>query len=376
MTKAVTSIRIAGFRSLKDVTLEPGRTTVLLGANGAGKSNVLSALRMVPLMRTHALRNYVAQQGGASALLHYGPQTTSAITLRLEFAQDTGKNAYEVRLGHAANDSLMFLDEQVQFQAPGTVGFKATSLGAGHVEARIRDAVPNNATAKTVNWWLSRMTFFHFHDTSMTSAMRQFARQEETRFLRSDGSNLAGYLLGLAQGQDEASQASWARINGLVRRVAPFIDHLEPTLVAPHLGPQSAVRLDWVDDRGYFFGAHHLSDGTLRAIALITALAQPVEKLPAFISIDEPELGLHPAALGLLAGLVQSVAPHCQVLLATQSPTLLDYFDVADVVVAERKDGATQLTRLDETKLAAWLEDYSLSEVWDKNLFGGRPCSG
>jgi hypothetical protein len=196
------------------------------------------------------------------------------------------------------------------------------------------------------------MTFFHFHDTSMTSAMRQFARQEETRFLRSDGSNLAGYLLGLAQGQDEASQASWARINGLVRRVAPFIDHLEPTLVAPHLGPQSAVRLDWVDDRGYFFGAHHLSDGTLRAIALITALAQPVEKLPAFISIDEPELGLHPAALGLLAGLVQSVAPHCQVLLATQSPTLLDYFDVADVVVAERKDGATQLTRLDETKLA------------------------
>jgi predicted ATPase len=374
MTKAVSSIRIAGFRSLKDVTLEPGRTTVLLGPNGAGKSNVLSALRLVSLMRTAALQMYVREHGGASANLHYGPKTSPVMSIRIEFTQDTGRNAYDVRLAHVAGDTLMFADEQAQFQAPGTTGFKHNPLGAGHLEGKIRDlAAGTDRTAKTVHWWLSRMTFFHFHDTSMRSAMRQFARQEETRFLRSDGSNLAGYLLGLQQSEDEASQAAWSRINALVRRVAPFIERLEPTLIAPNLGPQSAVRLDWVDDRGEYFGAHQLSDGTLRAIALITALAQPLEKLPAFISIDEPELGLHPAALGVLANLVHSVAPHCQVLLATQSPTLLDYFDLADVVVVERKDGATQLTRLDRSKLEAWLEDYSLSEVWDKNLFGGRP---
>jgi predicted ATPase len=133
------------------------------------------------------------------------------------------------------------------------------------------------------------------------------------------------------------------------------------------------VRLDWIDDQDQRFGAHQLSDGTLRAIALITALAQPTEKLPRFITIDEPELGLHPAAIRLLAELARSVSRHTQVMFATQSTEFLDHFEPDEVVVVERKDGHSVFKRLPVDELAGWLEDYSLSDVFDKGLIGGRP---
>jgi predicted ATPase len=330
---------------------------------------------MVPLMRTQSLRRFVVEAGGASALLHYGPKVTSQITLRLEFSQDARDNAYGARLGYAAGDSLIFLDETVEFRAAGSTAPTVLSLGAGHAESRLDENAQEqaNRTSRTVRWWLSQMNFFHVHDTSPTSPLRQNSRQEDTHFLRSDGSNLAAYLGELASGQSEGHKAAWTRIIGLVRQVAPFIKTLQPTPVAPSQTSTSAVRLDWIDERDQVFGPHHLSDGTLRAIALITALAQPAEKLPTFVSIDEPELGLHPAALAQLASLMRSVSGRCQVLLATQSPALLDYFEPGEVVVADRSEGETKFRRLDASALATWLEDYTLSQLYDKNVLGGRP---
>lgn len=378
MNRALTRIHVEGFRSLKDVKLElpPARPTVLIGANGSGKSNLLSVLRMVPLMRTQSLRRFVAEAGGASALLHYGPQVTREIGLRLDFSQDGSANAYAARLGWASGDALVFLDETVEFQRLAPTGPRQTfSLGAGHAESRLEEEAssPNKITERTVRWWLSQMTFFHFHDTSRTSPLRQNSRQEDTHYLRSDGSNLAAYLRAFAEGEGEGYQAAWSRIQGLVRRVAPFVKQLKPSLVDPSVPERSAVRLDWIDERDQLFGPHHLSDGTLRTIALFTALAQPADRLPAFISIDEPELGLHPAALAVFASLIRSVSPRCQVILATQSPALLDLFEPEDVVVAERKGGESTLRRLEPAALSEWLEDYTLSELYDKNVLGGRP---
>jgi predicted ATPase len=168
----------------------------------------------------------------------------------------------------------------------------------------------------------------------------------------------------------------------MIRRIAPFIKNLSPALsstgdaasvLQTSGSTRAGVRLDWIDDRDEIFGPHHLSDGTLRAIALITALGQPVSRLPLFISIDEPELGLHPAALAMVCGLVQSVASRSQVMLSTQSPEVLDHFPAESVVVVERHEGASVFNRLEPQRLAAWLEDYSLSELYDKNLLGGRP---
>lgn len=367
MSKALQDIHITGFGSLADVHLKPGRLTVLVGPNGSGKSNLLRALRMIPLMRTGALQVFVAESGGASSLLHYGPQRTQAIGISLKFTQGDQRNTYEARLGFAAGDRLMYLEEAVGYQQTADHELQVTSLGAGHWESLL-SSERTDVTVRTVNYLISQLTFFHFHDTSMTSSLRTNARAADDRFLRSNGSNLASYLRRLEGSDEDSFRKAWKRINQFVSRIAPAVAQLAPTLVG-----ESAVRLDWIDDQGERFGAHQLSDGTLRAIALITALAQPTECLPTFMSIDEPELGLHPAALRLLAELARSVSRHTQVLFATQSTAFLDHFEPGEVVVVERKSGATTLTRPDDDALAAWLDDYSLSEVFDKGVIGGRP---
>jgi predicted ATPase len=363
-------VQVQGFCSLADVSLQPGRLTVLIGANGSGKSNLLRALKLAPLLRTKSLRNFVGEAGGASALLHYGPKRTQALSLALDFVQAGKANRYSARLGFAAGDTLIFLDEIVGYQPADSPSMQEHSLGAGHQESRLEEVMAQDVTARSVNWWLGRMNFFHFHDTSAASPLRTNARIEDHHYLRSDGSNLGAYLWHLRQSAAADDQAALRRIKGLVRQIAPMVKDLQPTPVEPG---GKAVRLDWIDDQDQVFGVHQLSDGTLRAIALVTALAQPTARLPRFISIDEPELGLHPAAITILADLARSVSQHCQVLFATQSTAWLDHFEPSEVVVAERHHGETILKRLDEAALRHWLEDYSLSEVFDKGVIGGRP---
>jgi predicted ATPase len=347
---------------------EFGPATVLIGPNGSGKSNLLAALRMVRMLAHDSLQLFVGTQGGAGFLMHYGPSVTPVIDIDLEFAGDQGDNAYACRLGHAAGDSLVFLDERAGFRRPGATNWNWTNLGAGHRESRLAAESERDTTARSTRWLLRRLNFYHFHDTSHSAELRSNARREDDRYLRSNGSNLAAFLIALKQSDDEVQRAAYRRIEALVRQIAPFIRELEPT---PTNG--GAVRLDWIDDRQERFGTAHLSDGTLRAIALFTALGQPVEFLPLLCAIDEPELGLHPAALHLLCELVRSASAHSQVLLATQSPALLDQFNASEVIIAEREDSATQFRRLDETELAEWLRDYSLSELYDTNVLGGRP---
>jgi predicted ATPase len=156
-----------------------------------------------------------------------------------------------------------------------------------------------------------------------------------------------------------------------VQRVAPFFDDFA-------LGPlqlnTDKIRLEWRHKGSEaYFDAASLSDGTLRFIALATLLLQPATLRPSVILVDEPELGLHPYAITMLASLVKQASVSTQVILSTQSPLLLDHFTPEDVLVANRVEGGTQLARLESDKLAIWLQEYSLGQLWEKNEFGGRP---
>lgn len=366
----LTSIHIEGFRSLQDAEiLDLGPISLLIGANGTGKSNLLSALKMATLMATGGLKLLVGQAGGASSLLHYGPQHTPMMAIRLEFETDSGGQvAFDARLGFAAGDSFIFLDERAGFRSDAGAEWRWISAGAGHSESRLAEIAQDDRTSQTVLRLLRRLNYFHFHDTSETSALRTNSRREDDRYLRSNGSNLGTYLLSLRDAEDPAHRAAFLRIQDLVRQIAPFIREL-----APRPLDGGTVRLDWIDDRGEVFGPQHFSDGTLRAIALFTALGQPVGRLPLFCTIDEPELGLHPAALDLFCELVQSASAHCQVMLSTQSTSLLDRFEATDVIVAERSNSATVFRRLDAEGLSDWLHDYQLSDLFESNVLGGRP---
>ena len=374
----VQQIHVAGFCSLKDAVLEPGRLTLLIGPNGAGKSNLLQALRLIPLLRTRSLQTYVAGHGYAAALLHYGPKVTEAIRLAVVIKEQGFTYRYKASLAFAPDDSLYFLEEMLELTDAEGCSSSGT-LGSGHRESRLMevsgsrsepfhsDELPEPQAVAAVNRWLARMTFYHFHDTSAQSKLRTHARREDDRYPRSDGSNLAAYLLRLKESDQDADRKSWQRINRHCRHIAPAIKELDPVAV------NGSVRLDWIDDRDQRFGCHQLSDGTLRALALITVLSQPSERLPRLISIDEPELGLHPAAIALIAELCRSISRHTQIVLSTQSTELLDHFAVEEVVVVDREKGETTLKRLSEQDLRLWLEDYSLRDLYAKGVIGGSP---
>jgi predicted ATPase len=342
--------------------------TVLIGPNGSGKSNLLHALRMVRELASGALQLYVGRQGGASYLMHYGPERTHAIELELEFHSDDVRIAYQARLGRGAHESVFFDAERVGSRGSADEEWRWDDLGAGQRESALREALDTNATARTVRPLLLGLNFYHFHDTSLTSPLRsRDHRDASPAFLSPDGSNLPAFLLALRESETPDGQAAWRRILGTLRRVAPFVADVTPVRDA------HGVRLEWADDQGAVFGPAHFSDGTLRALALIAALAQPESRLPLVSGIDEPELGLHPAALDVLCGLVSAVATRHQVILATQSPAVLDHFEPADVTIVERNAEATAIRRLDAESLKGWLEDYTLSELYDKNVLGGRP---
>jgi predicted ATPase len=374
-------VHVEGFRSLRDADFAPGQATVLIGPNGAGKSNLLQFLQMMPMVRTRSLGRFVADAGGAANLLHYGGASTREIRCELEFeVAKAGTSRYRATWHGAAGDKLVFGAEEVGFRPLGDKEFQAVSLGSGHLESRVKEVAESDRMVAHLNLCLKGLSFFHFHDTSVTSLLRGSARVEDGMHLRSDGANLAAYLYALHHSDDAADQAAWRRVGLLLRQIAPFVKELQPGPVSTHGTPMvregaagGSVRLQWIDDRDGVFGPEHLSDGTLRMLALIAALTQPAERMPRFVSIDEPELGLHPAALQLLVELVRSVAGHTQVLLATQSPALLDLFEAGEVVVCERKDGAATFRRLEREQLADWLKDYSLSQLFDKNVLGGRP---
>lgn len=361
----IARLRVQGYRSIKDVSLEFGSMNVVIGANGSGKSNLLSFLRLLPLLRTRSLRRFVADLGGADALLFRGGKITPELVAEVELHAPRGRLRYDLRLARTQADGLVFAEEGVSERGEDG-GWSRTALGVGHPESLLEEMASHpeaSPALRGVRQALSRIGFYHFHDTSPAAALRSAGRAHDHWYLRSDGSNLAPYLLALRQ--SESHRSAWRLLGGLVRRIAPFIKELVPTPVNadpetfrfddPQGGADRvSVRLDWLDEHDERYGVHQLSDGTVRAIALFAALTQPSDRLPAVISIDEPELGLHPAALTLLVGLLRSVAPRCQVFLATQSTDLLDRFEAEEILVAERAAGSTAFTRLDPGALAGW----------------------
>ena len=208
---------------------------------------------------------------------------------------------------------------------------------------------------------------FHFGDTSSTAGIRRRCYKDDNLKLHPDGSNLAA-VLHKCKGD---GTITYRRTLETIRQIAPWFGDFVLEPIKPN---ETDVLLNWQDRHSdHVFGPHQLPDGALRAMALITLLLQPVEDLPSLIVIDEPELGLHPAAIVAVAGLMRAASVHSQVIIATQSVTLLDEFDAADVIVVDREDGHSTFTRQDPERLKDWLEEYSLGELWQKNVMGGGP---
>ncbi|WP_419837616.1 AAA family ATPase [Candidatus Poriferisodalis sp.] len=368
------SVSIRGFRSLADVQLTGlGDVTVLIGANGSGKSNVMRFFEMLSWMvRSQKLEQFVALQGGADDQLFMGNKVTPRMEANIRLATPDGVNEYSFALAYGAPDRFVFTEERLRFSRDGIEGHAPwQSAGSGHTEARIHSAAQgrlsgvNATTARVIRWLLQDCGTFQFHDTSASASMKQRWDVTDNRGLRSDGGNLAAVLLRL---QDEfPDRFEWVQRN--VRRVLASFDSF--VLEEEH----GRVLLRWrgtASDKT--FGAHLTSDGSLRFFALVTLLNLPPEMLPSVALIDEPELGLHPAAVTLVGSMIESLASECQVIVATQSPLLVNCFGLEEIVVMELEDSRTVVRREGRGEYERWLkEDYTTGELWQMNLLGGRP---
>ncbi len=361
-------ISVKGFKSIASIEkLKLGAINVVIGANGSGKSNFIGVFSFLHALKAGHLEEYTVRAGGANRVLHFGSKVSKSLSVHVAFEGE--RNQYSVSLFPTTSDELASINETVYFwdkishPRPYTQTLGRLGKEAGISSERCTDI------AAYVREHFDRWRLYHFHDTSSTSPMKQTADLNDNAYLRPDGSNLPAFLYFLKEKHAE----SYELIRKSVKRVAPFFEDFQ---LAPQQLNPNKIRLEWrhVGTEDYF-DASSLSDGTIRFIALATLFLQPVSLRPSVILVDEPELGLHPYAVTMLAALVKQSAVQTQVILSTQSPLLLDNFDPADVLVADRVDGGTQLRRLDVDKLESWLEDYSLGQLWEKNELGGRPSA-
>lgn len=368
------SIELKGFKSIdaEGQIIELGPITVMLGANGAGKSNLVSFFKMLNYMTTGGLQQYVADQGFADSLLYLGAKSTTEVSAKLRFEDERARDEYAFVLNRDATGRLFLKDETIVYHATGRDTPQTCNLGGGVRESQLKEHCDKgDRTCQVVYSLLSRCQVFQFHDTSTTAKIRSEGYVDDARFLRSDGGNLAAFLRQLQS--KESGKRYYDRIVRHIQLMVPqFLDFdLEPLSEN-----DKYVRLNWKEKGSdYLFGPHQLSDGSLRFMALAALFMQPPNLRPRVIIVDEPELGLHPAAISALAGMVKAVAPTTQIILATQSSRLVDEFTADQVMIVERdeKRPRTLFRRLSEKDLTEWLERYCLSELWEKNVLGGRP---
>ncbi|HEX8439476.1 AAA family ATPase [Archangium sp.] len=357
MPTTLDRIEVEGFKSIRELRLNLKPLNVLIGANGAGKSNFISVFGLLRHILESRLQVYVAQAGGADALLHFGSKQTAALKLRLTL----GRLGYELELAPSTTDTLFFAHEQYQ------PVLSANDIWAiqGHREALLPGGPHHGPQSQHVLERMQGWRVYHFHDTSASAKVKQTGDLGDNEALRPDASNLAAFLFLLRTKHPE----SYRRIVSTIRLVAPFFDDFR---LRPSPFNEQKIQLEWSErSSDAYFNAHALSDGTLRFICLATLLLQP--NLPSLILIDEPELGLHPYAIQVLAGLVRSASEKTQLILSTQSVSLVNQFAPEDLVVIDRSNGESLFRRLSPEDTKDWLEDYSLGELWEKNVFGGRP---
>ena len=346
-------IQLKGFKSILNIDLELQHLNLLIGPNGAGKSNFIDFFRFMNQLGQKDLQFFLALKGGSERFLHFGRQITEAIEIALLFEL----NRYICTLVPDQTEKLIFQQEYCQRLTEAS--HKLASRGNKESGLPEKLIEPANQIAGYLSDW----QIYHFHDTSETAKVKQSGQLHDNERLRPQAENLAAFLFSIED------TAQYHQIVQTIQRVAPFFQNF---ILKPEKTDPNRIRLRW-KQRGTnaYFDAHAFSDGTLRFICLTTLLLQP--HLPTMILLDEPELGLHPYAMQLLAGMMRSVANRSQIIASSQSVTLANQFEWSNLIIVEQVDNASQFKRLTEEKVKVWLEDYRIGDLWEKNLIGGTP---
>lgn len=365
MDKHLQDIKISGFKSIDRLSLSMRKINILIGANGAGKTNFISLFNFLGNLSRGKLKSYVEVEGGAERFFHFGTRNTRKIKIHVSVGQNEYLATFEANVD---KDSLIISDEYCKFEgSPKDFPLETRNGESGLAYVTGKYGVPAYTKA-----YLENCRVYHFHDTSNQATFKKTQFLDADHYLEADAANIAPLLYNLKQSSVEAYNKSYAQIISAIQSIAPFFHdfYLEPT---GENGNQS-IRLRWIHSNfDNPFSANSLSDGTARFICMAVLLLQPEELRPATIILDEPELGLHPAALVVLADIIKSVSKETQLICSTQSVTFANQFDVEDFVTVDAKNGVSTFTKPNKMELEVWLEEYGVGDIWAKNLIGGRP---
>lgn len=360
----VSKVSIKNFKSIKELNLPLNNINILIGANGAGKSNFIQFFNLLNNIFAQNLQNYIAKNGGADSFIHFGRKNSEFLSGDISF----GYNGYYFQLTATADNDFIFTQEITKYQG-SKGGTSKINLPSSNRETILPGVYKKDKNEKGLLRIISNVSnwrVYHFHDTSSTAKVKQESDINDNRGLRRDAANLASFLYLL----QEKHYEHFERIENTIRLIAPFFDRFQ---LEPLELNKEKIKLEWKHSGSdEYFNANHLSDGTLRVICLITLLLQP--NLPDTIIIDEPELGLHPAAIELLTSLIKSAAGNNkQIICSTQSVTFLNHFAPEDIIVVDRNNGESLFRRLEPENLTEWLNEYAIGELGEKNVLGGRP---
>jgi len=361
----IAKVSIHGFRGLRQIqSLELPQLTVLIGANGAGKSTLIRFFEMLSwMLKAQRLQEFVLRHGGGDDQFFMGARQTPTIQAEIRLETQAGFNDYRFSLEHlSANDTVMVSAEAYRYSDK----LKATEARWQEMSGSGKEAAlpaKKSATAKTICHLLRQCTTYQFHDTSDKASIRMRWDVSDAVRLRSDGGNLAAVLLALRENH-------FKRYQLVVRQIQRVLPTFKDFVLEPHYGK---VDLRWAGQQSdKVFGPHLTSDGSLRLFCLLTLLNLPPDQLPDVMLFDEPELGLHPHAITLVAETLKRLAKTRQIFIATQSPYMVDCFELENIIVASANNGETVLRNLPREKYQAWLDDeYQLSDIWLKQAVGG-----
>ena len=361
----IENIIIENYKSIKHLELELKKINILIGSNGVGKSNFISFFEMINAIYNQRFGSYTLERGGIDNLLYFGRKQSPYIKGLIDF---NNTNAFFITLRPSQSNKGFIEETGDYFNGYNDKKKKYKNWNVTYWDRAVEESdISNNRKwrAAYLKNDLESFIVYHFHDTTRSSAMKQPCNISDNQYLRENGSNLAALLYLLSQNNPKV----FKMIEGVIRSVAPFFERFD--LKPDKLNPQM-IQLEWKEkESDMYFNGYNLSDGTLRFIALTTLLMQP--EPPEVIIIDEPELGLHPTAINKLAAMIRKASAKSQLIVSTQSPNLVNQFEPEDVVVVNRKGNQSIFNRLDKDKLTSWLEDYTLGDLWEKNVIGGQP---
>ena len=364
-TNRIRSVTIEGFRSLRDIqNLELPQLTVLIGANGAGKSTLIRFFEMLSwMLKARNLQEFVVRHGGGDDQFFMGARKTPRIHAEICLETALGLNDYRFDLVHiSAGDSVMVMNEAYRYSARDIpTKAKWTEVEVVGKESGLLEK--KHKTAQTIVNLLRQCSTYQFHDTSINAAIHNRWDVTESFRLRSDGGNLAAVLL-------DVRNTDRKRYELIVKQIRRVLPAFKDFVLEEEAG---TVLLRWVGNQSdKVFGSHLTSDGSLRLFCLLTLLNLPPDRLPDVMFFDEPELGLHPHAITLVAEMFKRVSKKRHVFIATQSPYMVDCFELENIIVASANNGETVLRNLPRKQYQEWLDDeYQLSDIWLKQAVGG-----